>query len=164
MEAPLDVQVLLVAVHATPRAMGHLLLRGVPDVLQVVHLVAQAHVAVAVPALVEVVVPVPADPAVPAAVQVPVEADAAPAVPARAVVDVVQDAPLLAKVDVKGVVLHRVPENVAVPLAAEFVPMSVIEVSVMAVVKGHAKTLVKALASTHAILPVNTAQSNLWQR
>lgn len=143
MEAPLDVQVLLVAVHAPPRAMGHLLLRGVPDVLQVVHLVAQAHVAVAVP--------VPANPAVPAAVPVPVEADAVPAVPARAVVDVVQDAPLLAKVDVKGVVLHRVPENVAVPLAVEFVPMSVTEVSVMEVVRDHARRLVKALASTLAI-------------
>lgn len=129
----------LVAVHVTPRAMGHLLLRDVPDVPQTVRLVAQAHVAAAVPVLAEVVVPVP------------VEVDAAPVVPARAAVGVVQDAPLLAKVDVKGAALHRVPENVAVPLAVGFVLMSVIEVSVMEAVKGHARTLVKALASTHAI-------------
>lgn len=141
----------LVAVHVTPRAMGHLLLRDVPDVPQAVRLVAQAHVAAAVQLLAEVVVPVPAGPAVPAAVPVPVEVDAAPVVPARAAVGVVQDAPLLAKVDVKGAALHRVPENVAVPLAVGFVLMSVIEVSVMVAVKGHARTLVKALASSHAI-------------
>lgn len=151
MEAPLDVQDLLVAAHAIPRAMGHLLLRGVPDVPQAVHLVAQAHAAAAVPALAEVVVPVPAGPAVLAAVQVRVEADAAPAVPARAVVGVVQDAPLLAKVDVKGVVLHRVQENVAVPHAVGFVPMSVIEASVMEAVRVHVRTPVKAPASTLAI-------------
>lgn len=135
----LDVRDLLVAVHVTPRAMGHLLLRDVPDVPQAVRLVAQAHVAAAVPVLAKVVVPVP------------VEVDAAQVVPARAAVGVVQDAPLLAKVDVKGAVLHRVPENVVDPLAVGFVLMSVIEVSVMEAVKGHARTLVKALASTHAI-------------
>lgn len=151
MEAPLDVQDLLVAAHAIPLAMGHLLLRGVPDVPQAVHLVAQAHAAAAVPALAEVVVPVPAGPAVLAAVQVRVEADAVPAVLARAVVGVVQDAPLLAKVDVKGVVLHRVQENVAGPHAVAFVPMSVIEASVMAAVRVHVRTPVKAPASTLAI-------------
>ena len=164
MEVHRDVPDLLVVVPAIHRVMAHLHLRGVPDVLRAVHLVAQAHVAAAVPVLAEVVVPVPAGQAVLAAVQVPVEVDAAPAVPARAVVGVVQDAPLLAKVDVKGVVLHHVPENVAVPLAVGFVPMSVIEASVMEAARVHVRTPVKALASTLAILLVNTAQNNLWQR
>lgn len=138
-----DVPDLLVVAHAIPRAMAHLHLRGVLVVLRAAQAVAQVHVVAAVPA--------PAVPAVQAAVQVPVDMDAAPAVPARVVVGVVQDAPLLAKVDVKGVVLHRAQENVAVPLAVGFVPMSVTVVSVMEVAKAHVRTLVKAPASTLAI-------------
>lgn len=143
MEVHQDVLDLLAVVPATRRAMVHLHLRDVPDVLRA----AQAVVRV----LVEVVAPVPAVLVVRVAALVPVEVDAAPDVLARAVVDVVQDAPPLVKADAKGVVPHRVRENVAVHLAVEFVPMSVIEVSVMEAVKAHVRQPVKAPASTLAI-------------
>lgn len=164
MEVHQDVPVLLVVVPAIRRAMAHLHLRGVPVVLRAAQAVVPARAVADVPVLAEVVVPVPAVLAVPVVVQDPVGVGVVPDVPARAVVGVVLDAPQLVREDVKGAVLHRVLENVAVPLAVAFVPMSVTVVSVMEVVKAHVRTLVKAPASTLAILPVNTAQNNLWQR